>query len=293
MGVRGGIVRIQLTTVRAVDQNIAVASLDGVYRTEEHLRRIQASRPAGIDPAEFIQSHVRRLEALRRARIVERVEEGIWRIPADLPARGLDYDRERTGGAEIRLVSPMPIERQRQAIGATWLDQQLIANTEPPASEFGRAVASALREREQVLIDQGLARRQGPNVILPGNLLGRLKERELESAAAGLERSTGLSYRPTIEGVRVSGKYRQTIQLASGKFAMLDDGWKPAVRVLGTAIYAATSTYSTRLDGGGIGVPSSRMPSRWNSIASRMAASASPGVLPVATHPGRSGTYAE
>ena len=123
----GGIVRIPPTTVRAVDQNIAAVSQDGVYRTEEHLRQIQASRPAGIDPAEYVQSHVRRLATLRRARIVERVEQGIWRIPSDLPARGLDYDRQRTGSAEIRLVSPIPFERQRQAIGATCLDQQLIA----------------------------------------------------------------------------------------------------------------------------------------------------------------------
>jgi hypothetical protein len=232
----GGIVRIQPTSVRIVDQNIAAASRDRVYRTDEHLRQLRAARPAGVDPAEFVQSHVRRLEALRRARIVERVEEGIWRVPADLPARGLDCDRERTGGAEIRLVSPMPIERQRQAIGATWLDQQLVADVEPPASEFGGAVASALRDREQVLIDQGLARRQGPNVILAGNLLGRLKERELESAAAGLEQSSGLTYRPAIDGLRVSGTFRQAVQLGSGKFAMLDDGvefslvpWRPVL----------------------------------------------------------------
>ncbi len=159
---------------------------------------------------------------------------------------GLDYDRERTGGAEIRLVSTMPIERQRQAIGATWLDQQLIAKVESPASEFGRAVVSALRDREQFLVDQGLARREGPKVIIAGNLLERLKGRELDAAAAGLERSTGLTYRPAIDGVRVSGTYGQTVQLATGKFAMLDDGvgfslvpWRPILeRRLGQSLSA-------------------------------------------------------
>ena len=57
--------------------------------------------------------------------------------------------------------------------------------------------------------------------------------------------------------------------------------------------YAATSTYSTRLSGRGISVPSSRIPSRWNSMASRICASASSTVAPVATQPGKSGTYAE
>ena len=140
----------------------------------------------------------------------------------------------------------MPIERQRQAIGATWLDQQLIAKVEPPASEFGRAVVSALRDREQFLVDQGLARREGPKVIIAGNLLERLKGRELDAAAAGLERSTGLTYRPAIDGVRVSGTYGQTVQLATGKFAMLDDGvgfslvpWRPILeRRLGQSLSA-------------------------------------------------------
>ena len=44
---------------------------------------------------------------------------------------------------------------------------------------------------------------------------------------------------------------------------------------------------------GGIGSPSSLSPSMWNSIASCIRSSASSRVAPVATHPGRSGEYAE
>ncbi len=232
----GSIVRVQPNTLRTVDQNIMAASRGGLYRTDAHLQQLRSQGDAGLDPAEFVQSHVRRLEALRRAGMVERVEEGVWRVPDDLPERGLRYDRERSGGAEIRVLSPLSIERQRQAIGATWLDQQLIASVQPPASEFGREVASALRHREQRLIDQGLARRQGSTVILSRNLLGRLRDRELESFAAGLERSSGLTYRPAIDGKRISGTYRQAVQLASGKFAVLDDNigfslvpWRPVI----------------------------------------------------------------
>jgi hypothetical protein len=42
-----------------------------------------------------VEAHVRRLEALRRARIVERITEGIWKVPNDLPERGRRYDAER------------------------------------------------------------------------------------------------------------------------------------------------------------------------------------------------------
>ncbi len=242
----GGIVRVTPVGERVVDRNIAAAAHEGVYRVDEHLQQIQAAGYDGIDPTEYIQPHVRRLEALRRARIVERIEEGIWRVPADLAARGLQYDRERTGGADIRLVTPLPIERQRRALGATWLDQQLIGTVLPPESEFGRQLASALQDRQQALIDEGLAQRQGAKVLFTSNLLSRLKERELDSVGTGLERSTGLYYRPTTEGIRVTGTYRQAVQLASGKFAMLDDGvgfslvpWRPTIdRRLGQSLSA-------------------------------------------------------
>ncbi len=232
----GAIVRIAPARERTVDLNVAAVAREGIYRTETHRRQMAAANPEGIDSAEFIQSHVRRLEALRRAKIVERLEEGVWRVPPDLAARGVQYDRQRSGGAEIRVLTPMSIDRQRTAIGATWLDQQLIANAQPPATEFGRELAAAMQGRQQVLIDQGLAHRQGAKVLLTSNLLGRLKDKELEATAAGLERSTGLQYRPAGAGVRVTGTYRQSVHLASGKFAVLDDGvgfslvpWRPVI----------------------------------------------------------------
>ena len=48
--------------------------------------------------------------------------------------------------------------------------------------------------------------------------------------------ATGLDYRPVKEGMRVSGTYRQSLTLVSGRFALLDDGlafslvpWKPVI----------------------------------------------------------------
>jgi hypothetical protein len=63
-----------------------------------------------------------------------------------------------------------------------------------------------------------------------------LREREIAAAAARIESTTHLSHRPTIDGVGVSGIYRESVQLASGRFAMLDDGfgfslvpWRPVI----------------------------------------------------------------
>ena len=86
------------------------------------------------------------------------------------------------------------------------------------------------------LIDHGLAERQGQRIVFAGDLLNTLRRRELDSAAARLSAETGLAHHPSAEGEHVSGVYRQRVILASGRFAMLDDGlgfqlvpWRPAL----------------------------------------------------------------
>jgi hypothetical protein len=73
-------------------------------------------------------------------------------------------------------------------------------------------------------------------VVLARNLLGTLRGREIDSAAKTIAAETGLTHRPVADGERVTGTYRRNVQLASGRFAMLDDGigfslvpWKPVV----------------------------------------------------------------
>ncbi|WP_442874527.1 DUF3363 domain-containing protein [Diaphorobacter sp. ED-3] len=90
-------------------------------------------------------------------------------------------------------------------------------------------------------------------MVLARNLLGTLRQRDLDAAAHGIARETGLPYRPAADGERVSGVYRRSVLLVSGRFAMLDDGlsftlvpWKPLVeRRLGqhlTAVIRGNST---------------------------------------------------
>ena len=112
--------------VRAADKTITALATNGLYRTDHHLAIAQGQAKDGRDPHEVVAAHVRRLEALRRAGIVERVAEGLWKVPGDLPERGRQYDAQRLGGVAVELKSHLPIERQARVIGATWLDQQLI-----------------------------------------------------------------------------------------------------------------------------------------------------------------------
>ena len=223
--------------VRAADKNITALASGGLYRTDHHLAIAQGQAVPGRDPQEVVAAHIRRLEALRRAGIVERVAEGLWKVPDDLAERGRQYDAQRLGGVAVELKSHLPIERQARIIGATWLDQQLIGGGKGLGDlGFGSEVKQALQQRADFLAELGLAERRGQQVILARNLPGTLRNREVAQAAKDIAADTGLEHLPTADGQRVSGIYRRSVMLASGRYAMLDDGmgfslvpWKPVI----------------------------------------------------------------
>ena len=114
---------------RAADLNIAdMTDEAGIYRPSAHLERArQGIERIGGDPEAFVRSHVRRLEALRRAGHVERIDADQWRIPADIGERGMRYDISRGGdGLSVRTLSTLDLQAQVGSDGATWLDRELI-----------------------------------------------------------------------------------------------------------------------------------------------------------------------
>ena len=133
--------------------------------------------------------------------------------------------------------SDLTVEAQVAAPGATWIDRQLLAKESALSSGgFGAEVREAMDRRIDHLVEQDLARRQGQRVIFARDLINTLRRRELDEAAAKLSADTGLAHRPSAEGEHVSGVYRQRVTLASGRFAMIDDGlgfqlvpWRPAL----------------------------------------------------------------
>lgn len=234
----GGVVETRsLSEPRTVDRSITALAADGLYRTDHHLALARSQSRNGQDPEALVERHVRRLEALRRAGIVERLAEGVWRVPTDLPERGRQHDARSLGDVTVELRTPLPLEQQVRAVGATWLDQQLIGgNRELVDQGFGKEVREALRQRADFLVEQGLAERRGQRVVLARNLLASLRGRELTATAREISAQTGMQYRPAVEGQRVSGIYRRSMQLASGRYALLDDGvgfslvpWKPVI----------------------------------------------------------------
>lgn len=230
---------------RALDRSIADATQDGLYTTTGHLAQLRRAGARDLDTR--LQASMRRLEALRRAGIVQRVTDGVWQVPPDLMQRARQHDAQRAAGTVVELRARLPIEQQVRAIGATWLDRQLLGGETALATQgFGAAAREVMHRRVDFLVEHGLAERHGRRVVLVRNLLATLRNRELASVGKTLENQTGRRYRPVVDGDRVDGIYRGSLQLASGRFAMLDDGmgfslvpWRPVVeRRLGRHVSA-------------------------------------------------------
>jgi type IV secretory pathway VirD2 relaxase len=233
----GGIVEARPTPLRAADRNVVALSQNGIYRTVVHRAHLGAQADSRHHPDDIVDAYVRRLEALRRAGIVERQAKGVWQIPADLVARGHAYDRQRTGGVDVQVHSHLSVDRQVTTMGATWLDRWLVNGDATIANVgFGATVKEALLERVDFLIEHGLAQRDSDRLKVPANLLSALRQRDLQVVAKALAAETGMSYRPLIDGERTAGVYRRTVVTTSGRFAMLDDGlgfslvpWRPVL----------------------------------------------------------------
>ncbi len=223
----GGIVEVRGANrePRPADRTVAAqVGNDGLYRVGRHLAEARRDARSGDDPDAFVGAHVRRLEALRRAGIVERIEDGVWRVPADYLDRAAAHEAGRFGGASVELRSHLPLARQTRAIGATWLDRTLIEGGSPAPAGFGAEVRSALEARGTFLVDEGLATRRGQRLVLARDLLATLRAREVAQVGRSLAADTGLDHRPITDGGKVGGVYRRSMMLASGRFAVLDDG---------------------------------------------------------------------
>lgn len=243
----GSIVRLsnRSTEPRQADRTVAeiAAANEGRYSIDIHLQHDPTASEA------FAATHVRRLEAIRRTTgAVERERDGTWTIAPDHLDRVRDYEQRlaQARPVAIETLSTVPIERQIGAEGATWLDRQLTreVNQERAGHGFGRDVRQALVRRQQWLIEQGLMQRDGNDVLFRKDILDVLRQREVRQVGSQLEARIGKSFVDPIPGVRVDGVYRQTVDLASGRFALIEKSleftlvpWRPALeRHIGRAV---------------------------------------------------------
>jgi type IV secretory pathway VirD2 relaxase len=225
---------------RPADRNIAgnAEEDNGIYRPSRHLERVRDSlERQGKDPEAFVRSHVRRLEALRRAGHVERVDADHWKVPKDIVEHGQAYDLSQGGdGLRIRMLSALSLDRQIGVDGATWLDRQIVADNRSEISDsgFGRDVTKAISRRAQRLVEMGLATTKDGNIRVPAHTLTALERQEVDRVGQQMAKDRGLTFVPSSAGGHVSGRLAGVASLASGRFAMIENGlgfqlvpWQP------------------------------------------------------------------
>jgi type IV secretory pathway VirD2 relaxase len=146
-------------------------------------------------------------------------------------------DRKGRVHTALAVRSDMDLQSQISAPGATWLDRRNLGRGgDDLGGGFGAEVGRAMGARAEHLASEGLARRQGQRIIFACNLLDTLKARDLDAAARRLSSEIGIPYSPAQSGEYVMGTVRQRLSLASGRYAMIDNGlgfalvpWTPSL----------------------------------------------------------------
>jgi type IV secretory pathway VirD2 relaxase len=214
--------RARETGPRQVDRTIAEVALrnQGLYSADLH---------RDTDPrasSEFIESHARRLEAMRRQGLAERLPDGRWQVGQGHIDRAERFEAVNRSERPVRMtvLSWRNLEALPNANGATWLDRQLVAKEPETIAPMGLGseIGAALRARRQWLFEQGLAREQDGRMVYARNLLQTLERRELAETGARIAGETGLGYSEIKPGDRLTGTYRRTLALNSGRFALIE-----------------------------------------------------------------------
>ena len=93
-----------------------------------------------------------------------------------------------------------------------------------------------MNARTEELVRQGFAERQDRGITFSRNLIDTLRRREVQALGKKLAAETGRSFNPSAPGEYVAGNYQRLLTLASGRFAMIDDGlgfqlvpWSPSL----------------------------------------------------------------
>ena len=207
---------------RKTDHTIADIAKNnkGLYNSDLHARH---------DPGaskEFIRTHIRRLESLRRHNIVRRFSDGSWEVPRDYLQEVSDIGKAQAKRSPVTVITraQFSLEVQAQATGATWLDRTLLDPTKTPMSNrgFGAEATDALKRRQAWLVAQGFAKETDKGNRYQRGLLKTLENREVMKVASSITEETGKTFRQAKKGDNIEGVYSKPVELASGRYALIE-----------------------------------------------------------------------
>ncbi|MCW0198866.1 relaxase/mobilization nuclease RlxS [Sphingopyxis sp.] len=223
--------------VRTVDNTIAevAAANGGRYTIDAHLRH----DPTATE--RFAESHVRRLEAMRRAtRAVEREPDGSWVIAPDHLGKVERFEARqlRDRPVTVETLSAVPIDKLPGMEAATWLDRELVADAPIPVRDagFGREVRAAQAMRRQWLLAEQLAEDQDGRTIYRRDMLAALQRRELLRVASQLSDEIGKPFAEAKPQEAIQGRLARVVDMTSGRHALVERSrdftlvpWRPVM----------------------------------------------------------------
>ncbi|PHR58289.1 MAG: conjugal transfer protein TraI [Robiginitomaculum sp.] len=189
----------------------------GIYSPSLHMETDPKAR------VEFVEAHVRRLEALRRGGVVVRKADGSWQLPNDYLKQVVAFEQNKMRSAPVSLVvnSREPISSLTNVVGATWLDETLRdVEDNLQARGFGQDVQAARSARRMFLREQGIL---GKNMnALNQKHLEELACRDFQDAARSIEKTLGKKFVAVGRSGRIDGTFTRSIDRPSGKFAVIE-----------------------------------------------------------------------
>jgi type IV secretory pathway VirD2 relaxase len=221
----GATVRIDPTRADATQADRTVAAIaranGGRYSIDLHLRHDPNASEA------FATSHVRRLEAMRRAGAgPERLPDGSWSIPQDHLAHAETYAQrqQRDRPVTLSILSRTPVAELAGKDAPTWLDRELAEGAAKATRDvgFGREVRTALAARRQWLIGQQLATGERDGFRLRQVAIDTLRARELQRVGDDFADRLGKRFEPARTGERIEGVIAHRVDLESGSYALVE-----------------------------------------------------------------------
>ncbi len=213
---------VRCAKAKAIDKTISdiAAKNSGLYSRDAHTFFDEKASP------EFIETHVRRLEALRREGLVERFTNDTWEIGDNYLDMARQYEEMRKARQplDVKTLSHLPLEKLTDYDGATWLDYEITSKVPEPIRQahFGADVSDALAKRKQWLMTQGLATESQGQFQPQKGLVETLRRRELIRTGNVLSQEFKLNFTEAKLGEEIHGTYRRSVQLASGKYALIE-----------------------------------------------------------------------
>ncbi|MEM1087683.1 MAG: DUF3363 domain-containing protein [Pseudomonadota bacterium] len=204
---------VELSPAKAMDRTSdkAIAKVaeqtGGIWSEAFHARHDPGSKPA------YHLTLKRRLEALRRAGIGERLATGEWHVGEDFLERAAAHEAQRSGGVKLTVLSWLSPEAQVERLGETWIDDLSDAEAKQQSLQDLKA------RRQNWLREQGYLGSNQSNLMEYQR--SKLRALELQREREAIAAASGRVSVQLAKGDTFAGKLEGHLDLTAGRMAII------------------------------------------------------------------------